>query len=404
MLISTGIEMLDRILHGGINPGSSVLLMSTPGVEDIQFAQQCFFTHLSSGGRGIYLVNNKKPAIVREMLKDFDWDISKFEKEGKCAFLDCYSALLAMGSQEKKSVRNPADTEELLAAISRVLEEDAGPLMLVFDSLSSLIDTVNSEDAVLGFLRRLSALTAEKKATLVSLFTQWPYDASTIKEVEERFDCVIRLKAIEQKVILRSYFSVDKAKWLERIEKREIPYKVINPGGVKVFIPKILVTGPFNAGKTSFIHSVSTKAVSVDRLGTTVALDHGHVDYKGFAVDLFGTPGQERFDPILDLLGGEALGVIVVVDSTDPSGFARAKDMLKVSKTEGLPVVIVANKANMEGALKPEEIRRRMTLPEDVMILPVVAENLDEVKENEPCRLRKEDVAGVFDVLFRVIV
>jgi hypothetical protein len=170
------------------------------------------------------------------------------------------------------------------------------------------MDVANSEDAVLGFLKRLSALTAEKKVTLVSLFTQWPYDASTIKEVEDRFDCVIRLKAIEQKVILRSYFSVDKVKWLERIERRDIPYKVISPGGVKVFIPKILVTGPFNAGKTSFIHSASIRAVSVDRLGTTVALDHGHVDYKGFAVDLFGTPGQERFDPIVELLGGESLG------------------------------------------------------------------------------------------------
>ena len=75
------------------------------------------------------------------------------------------------------------------------------------------------------------------------------------------------------------------------------------PGGVKIYIPKILVTGPYHAGKTSFIQSASFRSVSVNRENlegnneTTVALDFGHVKLGGFVVELFGTPGQERFDP-----------------------------------------------------------------------------------------------------------
>ena len=169
-------------------------------------------------------------------------------------------------------------------------------------------------------------------------------------------------------------------------------------------ISKIIVTGPFNAGKTSFIHSASIKAISVDRLGTTVALDHGHVEYKGFSVDLWGTPGQERFDPILNLLSGESLGVIVVVDSTNPQGFDRAKDMLVITKTSGLPSVIAANKANLKGALKIKDIREKMKLPEEIPIIPVVADDLKQVKNNQPCKLKEEDVSKVLDKLFEVIV
>jgi signal recognition particle receptor subunit beta len=104
------------------------------------------------------------------------------------------------------------------------------------------------------------------------------------------------------------------------------------------------------------------------------------------------------------MLGGEALGVIVVVDSTDPDGFARAKDMLKATKTEGLPSVIVANKANMAGALKPEEIRSRMALPEDIPIVPVVADDLKKVKKGEPCKLRQGDIEEALSRLFGAVV
>ena len=76
-------------------------------------------------------------------------------------------------------------------------------------------------------------------------------------------------------------------------------FKIVKPGGIKAFIPKVLVTGPFNAGKSTFVRALSTRSVSVDRMGTTIALDHGHIEYGDVTADIFGTPGQARFDPIL---------------------------------------------------------------------------------------------------------
>jgi len=183
---------------------------------------------------------------------------------------------------------------------------------------------------------------------------------------------VIKVGGISKRVVYGQYYGVLRADWTKTNEKA-ILFKLVRPGGIKAFIPKVLVTGPFNAGKSTFVHALSTRSVSVDRLGTTVALDHGYVEHKGFSADIFGTPGQKRFDPIIKLLGGEALGIFLVVDSTRPEDFPRAVTMLEMTSRFGLPYVVVANKQDLEGALSLEEIRKMLNIHEDVPVVPASA-------------------------------
>jgi len=198
-----------------------------------------------------------------------------------------------------------------------------------------------------------------------------------------------------------------KADWTE-VEERPIMCTILKPGGLMVYIPKLLITGPYNAGKTSFMQSLATRSVSVDRKAlekfpTTVALDIGHVDYKTFSTDLFGTPGQERFDLLLKPLGEEAVGVFVVIDSTDPKTFSRAKEMVQKCYVESLPQVVVANKQNLDGALKPEEIREKMALGHDVPVIPVRAAPSAKLPSIDPCPLSKEDVYKALDAMLAQI-
>src|SRR5688500_18655334 len=71
---------------------------------------------------------------------------------------------------------------------------------------------------------------------------------------------------------------------------------------------KMVVTGPFSAGKTEFIQSVSEiDVVSTERKisssaersvkeSTTVAMDFGRITVdEDLVLYLFGTPGQNRF-------------------------------------------------------------------------------------------------------------
>lgn len=399
-LIKTGIRKLDDLLGGGLSVGSITIIWTQPGVSNVPFAYQMLNKALEDDATGAYITQTKSTNTVENEMKDYGWDINKYKKN-KFKFMDAYSSLIKANSKEEYVI-NAKEIKDFTKALERLLKNlNNAIVVIVFDSLSTMID--NCGKSCIKELATWKKLFKAHNVAAIFLFTEWLYEKEFLNKLRDSADTIIQLKAVEEKVILREYFTVPKIDGRKPV-KAGVPFKIVLPGGIRVYIPKILITGPFNAGKTSFIHSASTRAVSADRLGTTVALDYGHVDYAGFAVDLFGTPGQERFDPILGLLGGEALGVILVVDSTSPRGFSRAKDMLEKTKTAGLPTVVVANKANLKGALQIKEIREKMKLPNDTPIIPVVAENLKSVKKKEPCKLKREDVNKVLEKMFEVVV
>jgi len=90
-------------------------------------------------------------------------------------------------------------------------------------------------------------------------------------------------------------------------------------------------TGPMGAGKTTAIRSisdiapVSTEVANTDRAAcdkdsTTVALDYGQLLLEdGTAVRLYGTPGQERFSFMWEILCNGAIGVVLLIDGSTPT-------------------------------------------------------------------------------------
>jgi signal recognition particle receptor subunit beta len=94
---------------------------------------------------------------------------------------------------------------------------------------------------------------------------------------------------------------------------------------------KIVFTGPMGAGKTTAITAVSDIApVSTEmrnhdqesfaKDATTVALDLGQISIDdGTVVRLYGTPGQERFSFMWEIVGRGAMGVILLIDGSSPN-------------------------------------------------------------------------------------
>ena len=382
--IITKIPQLDNQLNGGIEQGSLTCLWIKPGIDGTPFAYQIADAG-SAASKVFYILNSKNVDTAKDDMNSLGFEPSNVN------FVDSYSALIGAKSASNLVIANPKEPDEIFNSISIIVKKIKNPL-IILDSLSTLIDLTEQENV--DFLNQLKKL----KATVVCLFTEWAYSPKLIKSLKELFDAIIEVKVVQEKLFFRQFFGVTKLKG-GQLQKQAIPYRVMKPGGIMIYIPKILVTGPFNAGKTSFIHSASERAVSVDRLGTTIALDHGHVKYKDFAVDLFGTPGQQRFDPILKLLGGEAFGVVVVVSAVDSQSFPRAIEMIKKAKVYGLPVVFAANKANLRGALSPAQIKVRLEL-KDESVIPVTAKDLTKVQPGLPCQLKQSDIEKVLDALF----
>ena len=149
---------------------------------------------------------------------------------------------------------------------------------------------------------------------------------------------------------------------------------------------KLVVTGPFNAGKTTFVNTLSEfAAVNTDKAShsraeksvkasTTVALDYGRINInQRSAVHLFGTPGQDRFDFMRDILAEEMHGFIFIVDSTDRQSLRQATELLQdFRKHKNVPFLLAANKADQKG-LSGEEIRLALRLPSRLPVVPCVA-------------------------------
>ncbi len=156
---------------------------------------------------------------------------------------------------------------------------------------------------------------------------------------------------------------------------------------------KMVVTGPFAAGKTQFIQSISeidivkterkvTRAEERLKDQTTVAMDFGRITVDDdLVLYLFGTPGQRRFDFMWEILSEGMLGFVVLLDSVRPETFREARSIFETFRSYApVPYVVAANKQDLEDAWSPEDLRIAFRIPEEVKVLPCSATDRESVK------------------------
>src|SRR5512135_1707062 len=157
---------------------------------------------------------------------------------------------------------------------------------------------------------------------------------------------------------------------------------------------KMVITGPFSAGKTEFIRTISeidvvsterkisTDAERSQKDQTTVAMDFGRITVDDdLVLYLFGTPGQKRFDFMWEILSEGMLGFIVIVDSSRPETFREARSILDTFRGYAeTPYVIAANKQDIKDAWSPDDLRIALKISKEIKVLPCVANDKDMVK------------------------
>ncbi|MGD1993144.1 MAG: ATP/GTP-binding protein [Anaerolineae bacterium] len=143
---------------------------------------------------------------------------------------------------------------------------------------------------------------------------------------------------------------------------------------------KILVTGAFNSGKTAFVSAASEipvvtteRRITDDQAQvkevTTVAMDYGQAKVGDDLLHLYGTPGQERFEFMWDILAREADALLVLVDSTDGSSLTMARRMLRRlrRKRRGVPFLVAATKQDGRRPMSPQRIADSLDLDADIV-------------------------------------
>src|SRR5687767_14895313 len=161
-------------------------------------------------------------------------------------------------------------------------------------------------------------------------------------------------------------------------------------GGTAV---KIVVTGPFAAGKTTLIRTISEITVLSTEKGitdatvsrkneTTVAMDFGRITIdRDLVLYLFGTPGQERFDFMWEILGEGMLGYVVLLDATRPESVEEARTILDAFRQMArVPFVVALNRSDGLDPAEEARVRDVLDLAPETAVVPCDAVDRESVK------------------------
>ncbi len=161
-------------------------------------------------------------------------------------------------------------------------------------------------------------------------------------------------------------------------------------GGTAV---KIVVTGPFSAGKTTLIRTISeitvlstekdiTDHTKSRKAETTVAMDFGRITIdRDLVLYLFGTPGQDRFDFMWEILGEGMLGYILLLDSSRQDSLEEAVGILAAfRKMAHVPFVVALNRSAGVSPDDEQNVRDVLGLDDEIPVIPCEATDRESVK------------------------
>ena len=126
-----------------------------------------------------------------------------------------------------------------------------------------------------------------------------------------------------------------------------------------------VVIGLQNAGKTSFIHALGAGAFEEDTI-PTVGFNLRRLRCGGVHVKTWDVGGQERFRGTWERYCRGMDCVVFVVDAAARETFETARNelhgLLKRETLRGIPLLVLGNKSDLEGAVRVQEVVEAMEL------------------------------------------
>jgi signal recognition particle receptor subunit beta len=160
---------------------------------------------------------------------------------------------------------------------------------------------------------------------------------------------------------------------------------------------KIVISGGFGVGKTTFVGAISeiepllteadmtSAATGIDdrapvpgKVTTTVALDFGRISLdEALRLYLFGTPGQDRYAFLWDDLVQGALGAIVLLDTARIEDCFPAIDYFEEHR---VPFLVAVNLFDSVARFDLTEIREALGVADAVPVMQCDARSRESVK------------------------
>ena len=131
--LSTGIDGLDEVLHGGLLPGQVYMVRGQPGTGKTTLAMQFLMAGARRGETVLFVTLSESEKELRDNAASHGWDLSGVD------FLDIHPGDESLTHDSQYTIFHPADVE--LAPVTRRITEAMDrlrPSRVVFDSLTEV--------------------------------------------------------------------------------------------------------------------------------------------------------------------------------------------------------------------------------------------------------------------------
>jgi len=232
-----GFEFFNELTDGGIPDAYSVIIIGGVGSGKSVLCQQLAYEYLTQGKSCVYVTYDIFPFEVGQNMKNFGWDISMYEKEGRFKFVDCYSSTAGLESEEKHHVEQPFALSDLGIVMSTAMEEVKHKSTKVFlDSTASLFARLDASK-VTEFLQDRSARIKGDKGVFFFSVGKRTVPSGPMQRLEEIVDCIIELDVYEEKKKTWKRMRIRKLRG-RRVTDIWIPFKIETKKGITFLPPK----------------------------------------------------------------------------------------------------------------------------------------------------------------------
>ncbi|KAK4534788.1 hypothetical protein CDCA_CDCA02G0813 [Cyanidium caldarium] len=128
---------------------------------------------------------------------------------------------------------------------------------------------------------------------------------------------------------------------------------------------RILILGLDNAGATTLLYrlKMNKMIVTVPTLGAVEET----IGWGGDEITFHDLGGTDKLRPLWPMYQEGMHGVIYVVDAADRASVSTSRQELRrffraATELHNAPLLVLANKQDVEGALSPEQVRRELAL------------------------------------------
>jgi uncharacterized protein len=366
-MISTGVSGLDELLGKGIPRGSRVLYSLEPGVDGQLFMISSLSCSLAKGLSCMVILPNATVDAFRNDVVAKCGSKLDMKKTGPVVFLDAIDR-----ERIQKSAKTPeAQAREWQARIQKICSENK--VDVIFAYLDLLYEDFGLETAI----KILNSGRSDAKTTLFIEHLNLEGPSLLDRFISEfSFDLVMTVRSSNRPIPHFTYFTLIYSSWKASVS-RSVPF-IISESRIVPFIPKIIVTGPAESGKSTFVSNATEGTRPREPSGETrepvsEVMDYGWLRWRDFDISLHGTPGHIRYDPLIPPALKHAMGVVLVIDATNPDSFPRARHFIEMIEKKKIPLVVAANKSDLPGRIAAGKIRKELEIKTEIPVVPISA-------------------------------